>query len=264
MSTKKYLRLTILFIMLAGFKSFQTDWLIERKKEFNLYFTEKDKDNIPEYIRYIDSGVLAIRQFFNDKFTSQFDVFVHPDRKSLDSQWRKDWNIPDFKSECWMVASGVATRLDLLSPGIWSIEACEHDNNDKLKTQQVITHELVHVYHGQVCRSKDFSDISGIDWFVEGLATYVSGQCDSERINEVKKAILKKETPGELDKFWTGNLRYAISGSMVMYIDKEYGRARLSALLKLKNKIEILSDLQLTEEKLISKWIDYISGVEIH
>ncbi|MFZ4520792.1 MAG: hypothetical protein ACOYNC_03750 [Bacteroidales bacterium] len=51
------------------------------------------------------------------------------------------------------------------------MESCEHVYSEKLKTQQIITHELVNVYHGQLNAGPDFSDVSGIDWFVEGLAT---------------------------------------------------------------------------------------------
>lgn len=67
------------------------------------------------------------------------------------------------------------------------------------KTQQLITHELVHVYHGQLNASPDFSNVEGIDWFVEGLATYASGQCDSLRISEIKKAISGNKIPNGLD-----------------------------------------------------------------
>ena len=80
-----------------------------------------------------------------------------------------------------MVASGVASKLDMLSPLQWAKESCEHDYADKLKTQQIIAHELVHVFHGQLNVSPDFSDVTNLDWFVEGLATYASGQLDKVR-----------------------------------------------------------------------------------
>jgi hypothetical protein len=40
-------------------------------------------------------------------------------RKALASAWQQDRNYPDFQSECWMVASGVAHQMDLLSPSAW-------------------------------------------------------------------------------------------------------------------------------------------------
>jgi len=157
-----------------------------------------------------------------------------------------------------MVASGVANKLDLISPVTWDNEACEHIYSDKIKTQQLITHELIHVYHGQLNTSPDFSDVTGIEWFVEGIATYASGQCDSIRIAEIKKSVLNNTIPMSLDKFWTGNLRYGLSGSMVMYIDYKYGRVRLKELLKFNRKSEILTHLGITEPILLSEWKNYI------
>jgi len=58
----------------------------------------------------------------------------------------------------------------MISPATWKTEACEHDYADSIKTQRLITHELVH-----------------------------------ERIAEVKNAIDKNEIPAGLDDFWTGN-----------------------------------------------------------
>jgi hypothetical protein len=127
--------------------------------------------------------------------------------------------MPEFKSECQMVASGIATKLDVISPKMWDTEACEHYYSDNQKTQRLITHELVHVYHGQWNQSPDFSNVEGIDWFVEGLATYASGQCDEQRIADVKKAITENKVPSSLDNFWTGKNKYGLSGSVVQFID---------------------------------------------
>jgi len=61
----------------------------------------------------------------------------------------------------------------------------------------------VHVFHAQLSSSPDFSDTEGIDWFVEGLATYASGQLDSLRLKEIKNAIIENNAPASLDSFWT-------------------------------------------------------------
>ena len=157
-----------------------------------------------------------------------------------------------------MVASGVASRLDILSPRLWDKESCEHSYSDKTKTQQLITHELVHVFHGQLNISPDFSDVTDIDWFVEGLATFASGQCNKASINEVKRALAENEIPASLDSFWTGKLRYSLSGSVVMYIDKKFGRIKLKALLKFNKKSELLDSLKITEAELLTGWADFI------
>lgn len=116
----------------------------------------------------------------------------------------------------------------------------------------------MHVYHGQLNVSPDFSNVDGIDWFVEGLATYASGQCNKTRIAEIKKAISDNTIPASLDNFWTGKIKYGLSGSVVMFIDHRYGRTTLKELLPLSKKSEILALLKTTEQELLSDWKNYI------
>ncbi|HEY0751776.1 MAG TPA: hypothetical protein VGD26_11510, partial [Chitinophagaceae bacterium] len=191
---------------------------------------------------------------FSQDYAASFTVYSHPHRSSLDSTWQKDWNMPGFKSECWMVASGVATRVDMISPKYWDTQSCEHSYLNTEKTRQLITHELVHVFHGQQNISKDFSNTEGIDWFVEGLATYASGQLDPGKLSEIKMAIKDSKVPTTLDKFWTGKLRYGLSGSLVMYIDLKHDRNTINELLKFNKIADILSTLNTSEEQLLSDW----------
>jgi hypothetical protein len=262
---KKYLT-SLIFILIITFTCWKNDldsWKIEEHSGYTLYYTDRDKEDKKEYMNLIDNGFKNIQFFFDDTFKKKFEVFIHPDRLSLDKQWSHDWNIPDFKSECWMVASGVAGKLDILSPNSWIREACEHDSGDKIKTQQLIVHELVHVFHGQINLSPDFSDMKDMDWFVEGLAAYASGQCDANRIQEIKMAIVRKEIPLSLDNFWTGNLKYGLSGSMVMYIDNKFGRNKLRELLKFKSKTELLEFLKISEQNLLKGWEGYMNSKQI-
>lgn len=178
----------------------------------------------------------------------------------MDSTWRKEWKMPEFKSECWMVASGIATKLDVISPEKWSDEACEHKYSNLDATQKLITHELVHIFHGQLNASPDFSDTEEIDWFVEGLATYVSGQCDSIRMNNVVKAIENNKIPTTLNDFWKGDLKYGLSGSIVMFIADKYKKHQLGQLLPFNKKTQILKALNTTEEILLKEWKEYIKN----
>jgi hypothetical protein len=146
----------------------------------------------------------------------------------------------------------------MISPKLWDKQSCEHIYSETTHTQQLITHELVHIYHGQLNISPDFSNVEGIDWFIEGLATFASGQCDSTRIAEVKKAISENKIPKSLDNFWTGKIKYGLSGSVVQFIDHKYGREQLKRLLPLNKKSEVLSILKTTEAELLEEWQEYI------
>lgn len=261
---QKHFTLVVFFlaVSLISWKALNNPWLTEKHKGYSLYYTVADKQNTKEYNKLVENGMKHVKSFFKAPYNKKFDVFVHPNRHSLDSTWQKDWKMPEFKSECWMVASGVATKLDVISPKAWDKEACEHVYSNSEKTQQLITHELVHIFHGQLNASPDFSDVTDIDWFVEGLATYSSGQCDTPRITEIKKAITDNKIPNGLNNFWTGKLKYGLSGSVVMYIDKQYGRTKLIELLKFNRKTEILTSLNTSEADLLKGWKEYIISLK--
>jgi hypothetical protein len=248
-------------LLFISWKTFQNIWLTEKHKGYTLFYTSIDKQNKKEYNKFVENGITSVKTFFHSSYTKEFNVYIHPNRNSLDSTWQKDWDMPNFKSECWMVASGVDRKLDMISPKLWDKEACEHIYSETNKTQNLITHELVHVYHGQQNISPDFSDTEGIDWFVEGLATFASGQCDSIRIKEVKKAIDNNTIPKSLDNFWTGKIKYGLSGSVVMFIDHKYGRVKLKELLHLNKKAAIFSILKTTESEFLDDWKKYIQNL---
>jgi hypothetical protein len=257
-----YLQLVLLTLlsafMLMSRNDSNKDWIIQKHNSYNLLFETSDKENTAEYAKFIDKGMISATIFFSASYPKKFDIYIHPSRRSLDSTWQKDWNMPAFRSECWMVASGVATKLDMISPKLWPKESCEHDDKDSLKTQELITHELIHVYHGQFNASPDFSSMEGLDWFVEGLATYASGLYDSARIAEVKKAISENNIPKSLDSFWTGKLKYGLSGSVVKYIDERYGRMKLKQILSYNKKSDLFTALKTTDAELLDAWKKYM------
>ena len=249
------------YLILNSWKYSENNWLTEKHSGYDIYYTSGDINNIKEYNKFFENGLKSTETFFNSTFDNKFFIYIHPNRNSLDSTWQKEWNMPDFKSECWMVASGTADRVDIISPLNWDKEACEHIYTETSKTQNLITHELVHVFHGQKNISKDFSAAEGIDWLIEGLAVYASGQSDTTRISEVKKAIMNNEIPENLDGFWSGKNKYGLSGTLVMYIDFKYGREKLIELLPLSKKSEVLTALKVTEQDLLDSWKFYMKTI---
>jgi hypothetical protein len=211
------------------------------------------------YIR--EQSKSRIETFFGMGFRYKFFVRIHGSRSSFENQLAEDWHEPGFKSECWMVAAGSAPGMDLLSPATWDTAACEHKSTDTATVRKLIQHELVHVYHGQWNKSPDFSETSGLDWFVEGLATYVSGQLDSSRRKQVLDLIRQGKVPVSLDQFWTGNARYGLSGAMTEYIDRTYGRQLFLELLPLTTKDEVLDKLNIKEDHLIKDFISDWPGL---
>jgi len=221
---------------------------------YQIHYDALDEQQAKQIARWLDQGQKEINKFFDGGFKKKFEVFIFSERDSLDQQWQKDWNMPDFKSQCWMVASGIAHRLDILSPRIWETQACEHNNKDTLATKKLIVHELVHVFHGQHNPSPTFENVENIDWLVEGLAVYVSGQLDKERYERAKSYMLAEEGPNSLADIWKGEHKYGLAGSMVKFIDDTYGRKTVVQLIGFTKVNEVLGALQISEEELVRQW----------
>lgn len=245
---------TILFSKNSSLPTDSLDWKKLSGNRYTVYYTATDQDEVKKLSVYLQSGIDHITRFFDRQFQDTFNVYIFPDRSSLDKQWQKDWSDPTFKSQCWMIASGVAHRLDILSPNAWASEACDHNATDSTEIRQVIWHELVHVFHGQYNPDHTFSYIEKLDWLVEGVATYVSGQLDEKRYQPVRQMIIDNKAPASLDEFWKGQNKYGLSGSMVAFIDHKYGRKKLLELLQLTNKIKALASLTISEPQLLSEW----------
>lgn len=251
----------LLLPSLQGWLDLPENWLVAQRAGYSVHYTTSQKGNLPAYLTMFEQGKSAAEAFFTAPYSREFAIYAHPTRESLDSTWQRDCGMSGFKSECWMVASGIASKLDLIAPTAWEAVTCEHSFRDTTATQRVIAHEMVHVYHGQRNKSPDFSEVSGIDWFVEGMAVYASGQCDAPRIAAVQKAMAEGSVPTGLADFWTGNARYGLSGSVVMYLDHTLGRAALTAALEHNTLPGLLAALQMTEAEILSGWQAFMEGL---
>lgn len=118
----------------------------------------------------------------------------------------------------------------------------------------LIKHELIHVYHGQFNPTRDFSDIDDLDWFIEGLAVYASGQLTQDRLRKMQAAVVAGQVPDALSQIWTGPNRYGFAGSLVCYVDQKWGRAAAVRLLKARSSTEALATLGTDERTLLAGW----------
>jgi hypothetical protein len=200
----------------------------------------------------VADAVRTVEAFFGAPFPQPFTVVVHPDRASFDASFPPEWGIE--RTECWMVATGIASGVQLLSPRTWADEACEHDPRDDRHVGELLAHELTHVYHAQHNPSPDFVDVTGLDWFVEGLATLVAGQLTAERLAAAHAALAAGQGPRGLDDAWSGPHRYGFSGSLVAVLDDELGRGRLSELLSATSRDELLTLAETCEAELLDRW----------
>lgn len=261
--TQSQLSCIVLLLILPVGANAQDGRIVRSFPKYSIAYVLENEHEIPVYQKLFDMGVRQTENFFGKTFMQTFVVNLHPSRASLDRQWQNDWKMPDFKSECWMVASGISTQLDMIAPTRWKTEACEHNVADSLATQRLVTHEMVHVFHGQHNASGDFSAVEKLDWFVEGLATYASGQLTEVRMDDIRQLVQRGSAPTTLDDFWKGKFRYGQSGSAVRYLDEKYGRQVLISLMSAKSKVELLAALRTDEITFLQGWKEFVlDGIE--
>lgn len=233
-------------------------WIKVEYGQYNLFYTGADRAEAADIAGYINRGMETVSRFFNKEFRQKPSVFIFPDRSSLTRQWRMDWQLPDFDAQCWMVASGTARRLDLLSPRNWLTEACDHPG-DSNEVRQVILHELVHVLHGQYNPHPDFTNMEKLDWLVEGLATYASGQLTQERVQRIKNSFKEGTVPVSFAELWKGADKYGKAGSFIRYLDQLYGRQKLTDLMQFSDPGKLLNYLDSSEKQLLEGWVRFTS-----
>lgn len=226
--------------------------------EVRIIHGDQDNDVASALKPHIQDGKKKVERFFDSPFKTAFEVEVFPDRAAFDNYMRKRWKIP--KTEPWMVASGVADRMVILSTRVWKTQAAEHNPNDAAHVRDLIAHELVHVYHGQHNPRPDFDGMDDCGWFVEGLAVLVSGQLERSHRTAAREAIKAGKAPTRLADAWSGRYRYGVSGSMVEFVDKRYGRDVLKKLLAVVTNAEALKLLNTTEGEFIAAWKAHIAA----
>jgi hypothetical protein len=226
--------------------------------DLRVIHAEQDKDVAASLKPYIKQGRQKVERFFGQPFKQAFEIEVFPDRAAFDAYFHKRWKVP--KTEAWMVASGVADRLVILSPRVWKNQAAEHDPADAAHIRELIAHELVHVYHGQHNPRPDFDGMDECGWFVEGLAVYVSGQLDQSHRTAARDALKAGKAPTRLADAWSGRYRYGVSGSMVEFVDQRYRRDVVKKLLGVVSNREALKLLKTTEDEFLAAWKGHVSA----
>ncbi|HET9864800.1 MAG TPA: hypothetical protein VFP37_15260 [Steroidobacteraceae bacterium] len=204
----------------------------------------------------VSKGRDDVETFFKARFPETIHVTVAASRAGFNQAFPAAWGMS--QTECWMVGVGVADFLVLLSPSAWAREACDHDPADASELQRIVTHELVHVFHGQRNPSRDFTGAEELGWFIEGLAVLASGQLEAARLARTTEAVRAGDVPKTLNDAWSGPHRYGRAGSIVQYLDEKYGRTTLIALLPLVKQADLLARLGISEQQLLRDWQSWL------
>jgi len=207
----------------------------------------------PAIQRYADVAQERITSYMGHGFPRPVTLQVCPSRAAFDHDLAKRWHMP--KTEPWMVGAGGGDVLFLLSPRVWKTEAVEHNPDKEEEISDIVCHELVHSYHCQINPTRDLDGLDEMAWLIEGVATYVSGQLDRSHRGVAEAEAAAGRSPATLDAIWLGKKRYGLAGSLVRYVDRTYGRARLIRLLSLTSNAAALGVLGVSEDKLLADWV---------
>jgi hypothetical protein len=189
-------------------------------------------------------------------FPDSVSVRILASREGFSEALRDAWGMED--TACWMVGAASDGVLFLLSPAVWGEEACEHDPADEMHRRLLVTHEAVHAFHGLANPSEDIGLLEDLGWFIEGLATYVSGQLENSHAGRAREAIDGGHGPERLDDAWSGPYRYGVTGSMVAFIDQRWGRDVLRQALLAESKAALLTLLDVTEAGFLQEWTAWV------
>ena len=230
------------------------EWLTVTVGGLSIRAVRADSGLVPFVRDAVRNGESIATTFFSAAPLQSYSVSIYPDRSSLTDRWRVAWQFPSFQAECWMIAAAWATELDLLSPQAWSRDACGHDAGNATHVRNVLAHEVVHVLHGQLGQHANISSLLTGQWFTEGLAVYISGMLDVDYAGVVQARLAAGFAPRTFAEVWNDGANYPLSGSIVRYIDRRYGRTALRDLLPARSTTAILTRLGVGEAELLTAW----------
>lgn len=244
----------VLAVLLAACASAPTHAPDRRQEEppYELRFDEVDREVAQALAPVLDRGVADVEAFFGAGFAAPFRVTICRDRPTFDASFPPEWGVT--QTQGWMVATGVATDLRILSPRVWKTQASGHDPDDAVHLRGILTHELVHVFHGQRNPTGDFTGCESIGWFLEGLAVFASGQLETGHRARAAEAVANGKVPRRLATAWTGEYRYGVCGSLVEHLDARCGRAATMRMLAATTQDELLEVVGIGEDQLLASW----------
>jgi hypothetical protein len=223
-----------------------------RSGRITVVFGARDAEQGAAFRRHAAGAQARIAAFFGSGFGEPVELRLCGSRAEFDGALAKEWGMP--KSEPWMVGAAGSAHAFFLSPRVWKTEAQEHDSEDVDAIRMLVAHELTHSYHAQHNPSHDLDGLEPMAWFVEGLATLVSGQLDARHRDDAARALEAGTFPLRLEDVWSGKARYGLAGSLVRFVDEHYGRRRVIEMLSATTNQQALEKLGTSEERLLAEW----------
>lgn len=224
---------------------------------FTLWYSVADTRDVARVDPLLEQGLPFVAQATGLRWRLPLRVAIVDDRPAFSAALPAELGLA--QTPCWMVAWSAADRLVLLSPRAWPPQACDVDAEDTRALALLLRHELVHVLADQHNPTGDCSRLVGLDWFVEGLAVFASGQLERQFDGDAQRALLAGTAPQHLADAWTGDYRQGVCGSLVAYLDQRCGRDRLAEMVGATTQPQLLEIAGLSEDELLANWVIWVS-----
>lgn len=213
--------------------------MIKELKYIALEYTNKDIEYIEELTNYLEKETERVVEFFNIKnFENKVKIKLYDNIDTFREDVNKiiKRNVPD-----WMCGLSFNKEDNIEYIYTLSLEelrkADGHKNANLIYLEQVILHEFTHSCNSIVSKKLE------VIWFVEGLATYVSGQINNKEILFTNDMTLDKMID------MNQGINYINYYSLFKYTYETYGYNYIMKLLKDNNLLKEVTPKLLEEAK---------------
>lgn len=213
--------------------------MIKELKYITLEYTNKDIEYIEELTNHLEKETERIVTFFNiKKFENKVKIKLYDNIDTFREDVNKiiKRNVPD-----WMCGLSFNKEENIECIYALSLEELKkaegHNNANLIYLEQVILHEFIHSCNSIVSKKLE------VIWFVEGLATYISGQINNKEILFTNDMTLDKMID------MNQGINYINYYSLFKYTYETYGYDYIMKLLKDNNLLKEVTPILLEEAK---------------
>jgi len=237
-------------------------YITAEEGDIRVQYTEGDRAFVQPTLDHLSSAVAYLTDYFElpAPFPAIRAVLV-PDRAEFDRCVKEILRIDiEVPSDPCRVAQPQRTDLILLSPAAYEKGVTEYTPE---AYQRLIMHETVHIV--EECLSPDIDKTAR--WWSEGLAMHLSGQWEEGEGECVVEEIAADRIPSIADMCHGPiasegvKLCYLWGWTVVMYIDRTYGKAVVTRIVRDCDDGNVFAILDEDPSDFEAKWKNWLRSM---
>ena len=188
------------------------DWKIYRSTHFTIYFYESERHALAKVASYAESAYDDISRALNYQIPKAINLIYYASH----ADFEQTNTILNFIPE-GIGAFALPSRNRMVLP---------IDMTD-LKLQQLIAHELTHVFQFEILFGGNFiraATTNAPQWFTEGMASYMSKDEDNKDRMILRDAVLADQVPEIAQTGVFGFFAYRFGHAVFDFIEAEWGK----------------------------------------